>query len=210
MTNRLNLVSAGFVRRKDLDFTDDGSSFRGYDYKGLPITYCKYMDKYYVSVRVDYQEHFFTWKDWMKTDEYRLADEFNGTSNVDVEKLKANCEAIIKKVAELDAEVNNEVIDTKPLKDELLKEIEYGDNIISSFKKNFKWWEVEKFKLNRLVDHLNSAICMVERASSLYHNFDLLRTIDVRTYKQRFDEYGYIVIKQNDEFYFNDLIEAMS
>ncbi len=107
MTKRLNLVSNGFTRRPDLDFSDDGTRFVAYDYNGLPITYCKYIGNYYLQIRVDYLKNSFNYKDWMNTEEYKLAHEFNGVSEVNVDKLIENCIRIKAKVAELNAIANS-------------------------------------------------------------------------------------------------------
>lgn len=93
----------GFERREDLDFTDDGSKFKGYSYKGMPITTIRYKDETYLSVRVDYLWNKFDYKTWMQTEEYKLCDEFNGVSEVDIDKLVENLEKIIAKVNELNA-----------------------------------------------------------------------------------------------------------
>lgn len=208
MTKRLNLVSAGFIRRKDLDFTDDGSSFRGYEYAGMPITYCKYRDQYYISIRVDYLKNSFTWQDWCNTDEYELHDEFNGTSDVDVEKLKANCVAIAKKVKELNEKVENEVIDTKPLKEQLEKEIAYGKKIVDDFKKNYKWYEQSNWNLTQAVDYLHHAESQLKRAETLHDTIDGISVYNLRTHFYSFKEYGYIIIKEND-YWFKELLERM-
>lgn len=43
------------VRNKNYDFSDDGSFFRGYVYKGmLPVTVCSYEDMVYICIRSDY------------------------------------------------------------------------------------------------------------------------------------------------------------
>lgn len=205
---RVNLVSNGFIRRKDLDFTDDGSSFRGYEYAGMPITYCKYEDQYYISIRVDYLKNSFVWKDWRNTDEYMLEDEFNGTSNVDVEKLKANCVAIAKKVKELNEKVENEVIDTKPLKKQLEKEIAYGKKIVDDFKKNYKWYEQSNWNLTQAVDYLRNAESQLKRAKTLYDTIDEISVYNLRIHLYSFNEYGYIIIKEND-YCFTELLKRM-
>ena len=93
----------GFNLREDLNFSDDGNNFRGFDYKGLPITTLRSnVDGcVYLSIRVDYLDNDFTYYDWMETEEYKLANEFNGVREFDIDKLIENCERIIAKVNEL-------------------------------------------------------------------------------------------------------------
>lgn len=93
----------GFERREDLDFTDDGNKFKGYSYKGMPITTIRCKGETCLSVRVDYLRNKFDYKTWMRTEEYKLCDEFNGVSEVDIDKLVENLEKIIAKVNELNA-----------------------------------------------------------------------------------------------------------
>lgn len=93
----------GFERREDLDFTDDGNKFKGYSYKGMPITTIRHKDATYLSVRVDYLWNKFDYKTWMQTEEYKLCNEFNGVYEIDIDKLVENLEKIIAKVNELNA-----------------------------------------------------------------------------------------------------------
>ena len=67
-------------RKEVLDFSDDGNRFRGFSYKGMPITTIRKNDETYLSIRVDYLDNKFTYKEWMKTEEYHLCNEFNGVS----------------------------------------------------------------------------------------------------------------------------------
>lgn len=93
----------GFERREDLDFTDDGNKFKGYSYKGMPITTIRCKGETCLSVRVDYLRNKFDYKTWMQTEEYKLCNEFNGVPEIDIDKLVENLEKIIAKVNELNA-----------------------------------------------------------------------------------------------------------
>lgn len=102
--SKVNIRSIdGFERREDLDFTDDGNSFKGYSYKGMPITTIRSRNVTYLSVRVDYLWNKFDYKSWMQTEEYKKCNEFNGVSEFDIDKLVENLEKIIAKVNELNA-----------------------------------------------------------------------------------------------------------
>lgn len=91
----------GMVRREDLDFNDDGNHFRGFEYKGMPITTLRSQDTTYLSIRVDYLKKSFTSNEWYETEEYKLCDEFNGVGEFDLDKLIENLEKVINKVNEL-------------------------------------------------------------------------------------------------------------
>ena len=96
-----------FVRREDLDFTDDGNHFKGFSYKGMPITTLRADNTTYLSIRVDYLENEFTYREWMQTEEYKLCDKFNGVSEFDIDELVENIEAILAKVAEMNEAARN-------------------------------------------------------------------------------------------------------
>jgi len=198
MAKRLSLVSKGFTRRQDLDFSDDGSYFTGYDYKGLPITYCKYNGIYYLSIRVDYLKNSFTYQDWRKTEEYKLEDEFNGVSEVNVDKLVENCEAILVKMAELNKEVKKEKIDVTPMVAHLEEEAALGTKVLDEFRSNFKWWAVNEWKLTSVRRDMDSLVHDIERCERVSQQLlnNELPLSQVRYYTQYFAQYGYIVLRE--------------
>lgn len=210
MAKRLSLVSKGFTRRQDLDFSDDGSYFTGYDYNGLPITYCKYDGMYYLSIRTDYLQTSFTRDDWRKTEEFVLEDEFNGVSEVDVDKLVENCIRIQKKIDELNAEVESETLDINPVVAQLEEEAAMATRVVEEFKKNYKWYDATPYELKSKVDYMKSLIREIERCENLsirLLNKDVANSM-VRYYVQFFEEYGYVQIK-NSNFYVRELESAI-
>ena len=78
--NRIKGIK-GFRRAPEYDFTDDGSHFIGFEYKGLPLTQHR-SSQYgtYLCFRVDYISHDkgFTYKDCSNTSWYHLCDKYNG------------------------------------------------------------------------------------------------------------------------------------
>ncbi len=124
MTTIKNLTKAnirkieGMEKRENLDFEDDGNHFKGFSYKGMPITTLRTDDTTYLSIRVDYLNgtNNFTYDEWRGTEEYNLTDEFNGVSEIDLDKLLDNLERIIAKVNELNAKFENEEIDITQVK----------------------------------------------------------------------------------------------
>lgn len=210
MAKRLSLVSRGFTRRQDLDFSDDGAYFTAYDYNGLPITYCKYDGMYYLSIRVDYLQTSFTHDDWRKTEEYMLEDEFNGVSEVNVDKLVENCIRIQKKIDELNAEVESEGLDIYPVVAHLDEEAAMATRVVEDFKKNYKWYDASEYELKSKVSHMKSLINRIEYCEELSErllNGDV-NTSQVRYYVQFFENYGYVKIN-NSNFYIRELTEAM-
>ena len=209
---RLNLVAAGLIRREDLDFSDDGNRFRGYEYAGMPITYL-YSDGYYfLSIREDYLENSFTWADWHETEEYKLCDEFNYVESVDIEKVKENCIRIKQKVDELNKKVQSEEIDTAPIIAQLGKEIDMAQKVIDDFKKDFKWYEAKRYDLTSYVDYMNTLQDRIT-SSKKYMNrlmngeYDSIKNI--RYDYQKLQKHGYVEIEENN-FYIKQLKEALT
>lgn len=110
MVNKLtvkNGLSYGIEVAPQYDFEDDGNHFRGFIYKGIPMTqlYSRLDKTVYLGIRVDYlRDNNFTYKEWMDTEEYRLCDKFNGYSGeFSIEELVENLEKIIKKINEMNS-----------------------------------------------------------------------------------------------------------
>lgn len=120
MVNKLtvkNGLSYGIEVAPQYDFMDDGNHFRGFIYKGIPMTqlYSRLDKTVYLDIRVDYlRDNNFTYNEWMNTEEYRLCDKFNGYSGeFSIEELVENLEKIIKKINEMNntASVSEEDFD---------------------------------------------------------------------------------------------------
>lgn len=197
----------GMVRREDLDFTDDGNRFRGFSYKGMPITTLRSDDTTYLCIRVDYLDTEFTYKEWMKTEEYRLCDMFNGVSEFDIDELIANLEKVIAKVEEMNAKANEEELDMTEVENAVLNEIARAEDTIEEFKNNFEWYNESHYRLKSLLDYLKSLERNIEVAKSYdFNNFD---TNKKRTFVQRLKEYGYVCIAE-DNFYIKELKKALN
>ena len=156
----------GIERAEQYDFKDDGSSFKGYIYKGMPLTQC--VSKYgtFLSIRVDYLENNFTFKDWMATDEHKLEDEFNGCEQVDLDKLVDNLEKIIEKRNELNDEVCVDLVELdKKIAEEAAKLKVLKDRLAYVLSSNTKkqWYELEGYTLKKAGDYAKSASANIKR-----------------------------------------------
>ena len=197
----------GFERREDLDFSDDGNFFRGFSYKGMPITTLRTGDTTYLCIRPDYLETKFTFKSWMQTKEYILCDEFNGVSEFDMDKLVENLEKVIAKVNEMNEAAEAEVIDMTEVIDAMLNEVMMAENIINNFKANFKWYEASSYELANLVKYMKSVETEVARMNAIKVNE--LSNKQKKEMVQRLNEYGFVRISKSD-FYLTKLVEAMN
>lgn len=196
-----------FVRREDFDFVDDGNYFRGFSYKGMPVTTLRTDNTTYLCVRVDYLENEFTYKEWMQTEEHRLCGKFNGVSEFDIDELVENIETILAKVAEMNEVAMNEEINMTEAKVALANEIEYAEQVVENFKNNFKWYDAELYKLKTLVGYLKSEEQKIERAKVM--DFDAMSKKQKREVAERLTNYGYIVIKK-DDFYLREMSNAIA
>jgi len=210
-----NGVKYGIEIAPQYDFEDDGNYFRGFVYtsningnKGfkLPLTQCySRNDKtVYLCVRVDYIEgNAFTYKEWMETEEYKLADEFNGYGEFDIEVLVSNMERIIAKINELNGKAVEEKIDTKPVVDQLKKEIDEAGLVllaakgIDIFNPNLKDYDVKEIRecynfIRRDVNHMYETIEKIE--SGLIERKVLKEMIE------RLNNFGYVEFQRTGYF----------
>lgn len=197
----------GFERREDLDFEDDGNYFRGFSYKGMPITTLRSDDVTCLCVRVDYLENEFTYKEWMQTEEFKLCDVFNGVSEFDIDELIENIETIAVKVAEMNEAAMNEEIDTTAAEAALANEIANAEQIVENFKANFKWYDATEYNLKKLLACMKNQVKEIERAKTL--DINALTKKEKREIVERFNNYGYVRIA-NDGYYLRELREAIA
>lgn len=197
----------GFVRREDLDFADDGNYFRGFSYKGMPITTLRSDNVTYLCVRVDYLENEFTYKEWMQTEEFKLCDAFNGVSEFDIDELIENIEAIMAKVAEMNEAAMNEEIDTTEAEVALVNEIANAEQVVEEFKANFKWYDASTYQLRTLMAYMKNQVQEIERAKAM--NIAEMSKKEKREIVERFNNYGYVRIA-NDGFYLREMRNAIA
>lgn len=163
--NTKTVKNYNFVRREDLDFSDDGNRFRGYSYKGLPIT-TLYLDGcVYCHVRPDYlQYNGIPWEMWKETEEYKLCDKYNGTSEfIDLDDLANICEKVLAKPNSMKVELDNMDVSEQKTKvfSVLLKE-QNELNVFIAKAENFNWFKLfmddklSDWEMKKVRDYLKS------------------------------------------------------
>lgn len=207
---KANVGKYGIEVREDLDFSDDGSRFKGFSYKGIPMTQCRYDGDCYLAIRVDYirSKCAFTYDEWKATKESDLTDEFNGVPEFDMDKLIQNLEAIRKKIDELNEEKRNEVIEMTPVAHRLREEIAFATAEINNFKLNYRWYEAKEYELKLIAGYTRSADNMVKYAKDILAMIDVLTRQDRKEYIERLEKYGYVRIAK-DDFYLREMREAL-
>ncbi len=205
---KVNATKYGIEVREDLNFEDDGSYFRGFCYKGMPMTQCRSEGTCYLAIRVDYLNNEFTYDDWHKTAEYSLCNKYNGVNSFDIEELIQDVEKIIAKVDELNTAAMNEVIDTAPLREAMEREIAYHESIVEAFKATFKWYKASSYELKSLADYLKSEESNIARTKEAINEIESRSHRVKKEMTQRLEKYGYVALEDNG-FYISQMKSAM-
>lgn len=171
-----------FHVREDLNFSDDGNRFRGFDYKGMPITTLRADNETYLSIRVDYLNNNFTYNEWMGTEEWKLADEFNGVSEIDLDKLIDNLEKVIAKVDAMNKAAETESIDMTDVKEKAASQVAKIDAAINKAK-SIDWWKMQDYELREIKDYMTSLVR--DKLRLMNTDFDNLSIRDKKEWKQR-------------------------
>ena len=188
-----------FTLREDLNFSDDGNRFRGFDYKGLPITTLRADDITYLTIRVDYlyNQNSFTYSEWMETEEYNLCDEFNGVSEVDLDKLIENCERVLAKMAEMNKAAEAEDVDMSDVKASVDSYIARGTAAIEKVR-NIDWLDLEAWQLRSIKEMVKSLRRTMEDLAS--KDFDSMCRRDKAEWKKRRTGYAEWYIEELEKY----------
>lgn len=210
-----NGVKYGIEIAPQYDFEDDGNYFRGFVYTSningndgfkLPLTQCySRNDKtVYLCVRVDYLEgNTFTYKEWMETEEWRLADEFNGHGEFDIEVLVSNMERIIAKIKELNGKANEEKIDTKPVVEQLKKEIAEAKMVVAMAKGiDFLSTDIKDYEISKVRDAYRNINMYIDRMYDMISKIEsgLIEVKELRRSVERLRCNGYVDFENNNYY----------
>lgn len=201
----VNLLKNGFIRREDLDFTDDGARFTAYEYNGIVVTKTTYNGEYFISIRVDYLKGFnFIYDDYSNKDWYKLCDEFNGVREVDVEKLKENINIIKKGVDELEEEIKKDPINIELIEESLNRELKEVCDFINEYKDvdimKFSTYEISNLK--RYFNSLDDCRCSIMNKLSAQN----YTRYDYKTVQKN----GYLRFKKEKSFYCTEIEKLLN
>lgn len=209
--NRIKGIE-GFRRAPELDFTDDGSRFIGFEYKGLPLTQHR-SSQYgtYLCFRVDYISHKkgFTYDDYSNTSWYPLCDKYNGVTELpELEEIIKDLEVVIAGIKELEEKVNNETIDYSKVVERAKFEKKIVEECIANFKVKFEWWNCKSdWDLRKARDYMNSLQNQVNRLEKLIANPEA--DTNIRYISQKVEKGCYIETEE-DDFYIKWLNEILA
>ena len=169
-----NIGKYGIERAEALDFTDDGNRFRGFMYKGIPMTQCRGDGECYLAIRIDYLRNSFTLREWMDTEEYDLCDDFNGVSEFDIEKLIENLERVIVKVNEMNGAAATDADDEEKAKKMIAEELCEIERVVTLVKASSAWWKAPAYITAEVTKYIGYAESSADRWSVKLEGFDSL------------------------------------
>lgn len=201
---RLDLVRNGFVRKPEYDFTDDGSSFKAYEYNGVIVTYTTYRGEYYISIRVDYiEDKHFTYFDYSETEWYKLLDKYNGTDEVDVDDLKHIIDIVKVETDKLEQQVLSEKeLDLTDYKNRIKQEIELADETLNRLT-NVDITKYNPYDVKQLAEYGQRMKQQKQKLEEKYN--DTPTRYEYQTYKK----YQYIVIRNEEDFYIKQIAKIL-
>ena len=157
--NRIKNIE-GFVRLPQFDFSDDGSRFTVWMYKGIPFS--QHRDSRYgtfICLRYDYlltmKKAGLTditmdapWKMWSETAAYKLGDKFNdGIDGFELEDLMNTIEKYREGIIAVNKKFAEASVDVEPLKKAIANEIAEVKKILEDLKANFDWMNASDYAI---------------------------------------------------------------
>lgn len=92
------LTKRGFVHTPELDFADDGTKFKMFTYKGMPVSYAKHEDHYFIAIRPDYLETGYNGWASLSDEAKKAMDSHNGTIAPDTDRLIESIAVVAKEI----------------------------------------------------------------------------------------------------------------
>ena len=206
---RVDLVKNGFIRRKDLDFSDDGLRYYMYEYEGILVS--KAIEDNFIYIYVKASQLLdvldITYYDYNKTEWYKLCDEFNGVKEVNIEKLKENILKIKEGMEETKIKIANEVLDWKAYDKRADEEIELINNFIKEHSRiEINFLDRDSYKYNKL----NDTFYYFEKLTDYVEKLKTCKKTHDRYGYKRFEQYHYICIKDYEDYYFKSILEVVN
>ena len=189
-----NIKGTGIERAERYDFEDDGNYFRGFIYKGMPITqlYWKGEETVYLTIRPDYLERDYTYEEARKAGLYEVTDEFNGYSGeFDLYELINNLEETIRIHNELNSKEDD--IDITPIKNAIYEEVEYAEGVLEEASKvNLFTSTASKYEIERFVNSGRDLIKSIQKVKDICVNLDKVERVKKQQYIESLNNYGHI------------------
>ena len=161
--NRIKNIE-GFKYLPQYNFSDDGSRFTMWMYKGIPFS--QHRDSGYgtfIYLRYDYlptmKKDGLTditmdapWEMWSKTEAYKLGNKFNGIDSFELEDLMNTIEKYREGIIAVNKQFAEASIDVEPLKKAIANEIAEVKKILEDSKANFDWLNASGYAIREFRD----------------------------------------------------------
>lgn len=204
------LTIRGWKRREDLDFRDDGTKFKAFEYEnGLIATYTKADGEYYLSLRLDYLDGL-VYEEYSKLEHYILADEFNGVMEIDADKVCENAKILMEEYNSKVAEVDKHEVDMERLVNAAEEELTLVYRVLAE--SNIGIDDLEGFaeyELRRLRDYRKTIKSQVESLLSRLEAAEYTKK-ELRNLEYRLDKCGYLTISEKDSYYIKEIRRIVS
>lgn len=156
--NRIKNIE-GFKYLPQYNFSDDGSRFTMWMYKGIPFS--QHRDSRYgtfIYLRYDYLPTMkkagltditmdAPWKMWSETAAYKLGNKFNGVDSFELEDLINTIEKYREGIIAVNKQFAEASIDVEPLKKAIANEIAEVKKILEDSKANFDWLNASDYAI---------------------------------------------------------------
>lgn len=161
--NRIKNIE-GFKYLPQYNFSDDGSRFTMWMYKGIPFS--QHRDSRYgtfIYLRYDYLPTMkkagltdltmdAPWEMWSKTEAYKLGNKFNGVDSFELEDLMNTIEKYREGIIAVNKQFAEASIDVEPLKKAIANEIAEVKKILEDSKANFDWLNASDYAIKEFRD----------------------------------------------------------
>lgn len=184
---KANIAKLGIELAPERGFEDDGNYFRGFIYKGMPLTQCRSDGQCYLTIRDDYLENNYLWDEWRDAGGWELTDRFNGVAEFDTEDLIDTIEKVIKLRDELNERYSAPLTekDWSRLEERLNNEALEAQKVVERAKVKIEWWKLDDYSLRRVKDAMKTIDHHIEwktldriKKMNLCNQRDILKTME--------------------------------
>lgn len=154
----------GFKYLPQYNFSDDGSRFTMWMYKGIPFS--QHRDSRYgtfIYLRYDYlptmKKDGLTditmdapWEMWSKTEAYKLGNTFNGVDSFELEDLMNTIEKYREGIIAVNKQFAEVEVNLEPLEKAIANEIAEVKKILEESKANFDWLNASDYAIREFRD----------------------------------------------------------
>lgn len=167
----------GFTRNPSHDFSDDGTRFIGFEYKGLPLTQAR-SSRWgtFLSFRVDYLNEdtelplYATFEEYRQEPWYPLCDKYNGVKELpSMDVIVTDLEKVLEGIKALNEKVLQKTINPAPILSRLTYELQLVETSYTRFRKSFDLFDscYSENDISKIRSCMRSLACKKDAIESL-------------------------------------------